>query len=179
MKSKDVPLSEITLRKYERPYQTDGRDLVSKLCLSVGLLQPGDSRDVVVDIFMVLLRDKKLSVPQIEKAVIESRKLHKLPLLGIAQSNIRRQLRRLRELYLIQKVASNYRIHENELMSNIYKEKVEHFLLKSIKDRVEEYFKCIDEKFLSKSSSSAAPSPKKEEQASYAVLSGAEYESFQ
>ena len=48
--SKEVPLAEITLRKYEKPYNLKDRDLVKKLCLSIGLLQPGDSRDVIVDV---------------------------------------------------------------------------------------------------------------------------------
>ena len=52
--SKDIPLAEITLRKYEKPGELSKRDLIKKLCLSVGLLQPGDSRDVIVDIFYVL-----------------------------------------------------------------------------------------------------------------------------
>ena len=51
--SRDVPLNEITLRRYEKPDNLKGRDLVRKLCLSLGLLQPGDSRDVIVDIFYV------------------------------------------------------------------------------------------------------------------------------
>ena len=46
--SKDTPLAEITLRKYEKPYNMPRRDLIRKLCLSIGLLQPGDSRDVIV-----------------------------------------------------------------------------------------------------------------------------------
>ena len=41
--SKDLPLSEITLRRYEKPYATNKRELTRKLCLSLGLLQPGDS----------------------------------------------------------------------------------------------------------------------------------------
>jgi len=44
----DTPLAEITLRKYESPKGLEKRELVRKLCLSLGLLQPGDSRDVVV-----------------------------------------------------------------------------------------------------------------------------------
>ena len=56
--SKDVPLGEITLRRYEKPNLKD-RDLVRKLCLSVGLLQPGDSRDVIVDVLYTLLKSKK------------------------------------------------------------------------------------------------------------------------
>ncbi len=150
MKAKDVPLSEITLRKYERPYDATGRDLVARLCLSIGLLQPGDSRDVIVDIFMVLLSDGKLTIDEIEEKVISNRKQHKRALIGIAPSNLRRQLRRLRDIYMIEKVSNHYRISENELLSNIYKEKIEHFLLKSIKDRVEEYFKQVDKHFLQK-----------------------------
>ncbi|MBW2999865.1 hypothetical protein KY339_04280, partial [Candidatus Woesearchaeota archaeon] len=57
--SKDTPLNEITLRKYEKPFNLEERELVRKLCLSTGLLQPGDSRDIVVDIFHVLLTAKR------------------------------------------------------------------------------------------------------------------------
>ena len=55
--SRDTPLSELTLRKYE-PVGTKGRELVRKTCLSVGLLQPGDSRDVVVDVLLAVLQAK-------------------------------------------------------------------------------------------------------------------------
>ena len=51
---KDIPLSEITLRKYEKPANLEKRELIRKICLSLGLLQLGDSRDVIVDILMVL-----------------------------------------------------------------------------------------------------------------------------
>ena len=57
--SKDVPLSELTLRKYEKPDTLKDRDLIRKLCLSLGLLQPGDSRDVIVDVLSVMLKAKK------------------------------------------------------------------------------------------------------------------------
>ena len=53
----DTPLSEITLRKYEKPNNLGQRDLIRKLCLSGGWLQPGDSRDVVVDILNVLIQN--------------------------------------------------------------------------------------------------------------------------
>jgi len=69
--SRDTPLSEITLRKYEKPVNLDQRELTRKLCLSVGLLQPGDSRDVVVDILHVLLqnKEKELDSEQIKEEV--------------------------------------------------------------------------------------------------------------
>ena len=51
----DTPLAEITFRKYELPTGQTKREAVRKLCLSLGLLQPGDSRDVIVDVFEVVL----------------------------------------------------------------------------------------------------------------------------
>jgi hypothetical protein len=56
---KDLPLSEITLRKYEKPEGLEKRELVRKICLSLGLLQLGDSRDVVVDILLILVEANK------------------------------------------------------------------------------------------------------------------------
>src|SRR3989344_7817622 len=98
--SKDTPLAEITLRKYENPSSLNKRDLIKKLCLSIGLLQPGDSRDIIVDVLLTLISEKKmLSAKEIEDKVIQIRKNENLPLKGIASSNIRRQLKRLKDLY--------------------------------------------------------------------------------
>ena len=36
-KSIDTPLCEITLRRYEKPYNLSKREIVRKLCLSFGL----------------------------------------------------------------------------------------------------------------------------------------------
>lgn len=142
--SKDIPLSEITLRRYERPYNMPRRELVKKLCLSVGLLQPGDSRDVVVDILCVLLNNKEeMSSEKIKKETVILRKKNKLPLKGIADSNVRRQLKRLRELFLVEKIKNNYRIHELDELGNIFSEKIEKFHLKNITDRVREYFNAV------------------------------------
>ena len=142
--SKEIPLSEITLRRYEKPSMLSDRELVRKLCLSIGLLQPGDSRDVIVDILHVLLKAKKqkkyLSSEEIEKEVINARKKQKLALHGIASSNIRRQIKRLRDLFLVEKVKNSYRINEFEDLNVIFEEKIERFYLKSILDRVKEYF---------------------------------------
>ena len=145
--SKDVPLSEITLRRYEKP-NLKGRDLVRKLCLSIGLLQPGDSRDVVVDILYVLLKEKKeLNSEEIREKVIAYRKEKKLPLLGIASSNIRRQLKRLRDLMIAEKTYNNYRLMETLSLNEIMEEKLEKYLMPSIIDRVKEYFNAVDEEF--------------------------------
>lgn len=148
--SKDIPLSEITLRRYEKPKFSE-RDLVRRLCLSIGLLQPGDSRDVVVDVLHVLLKHKKdkkeLHSEEIKNLVIEERKRLNLPVLGVAGSNIRRQLKRLKDLYLIESNANAYRVTEFSEVSEIFKEKIRDFYLNSIVNRVGEYFSKVDEEF--------------------------------
>ena len=138
--AQDAPLAEITLRKYEKPSKLSGRALVRKLCLSLGLLQPGDSRDVVVDVLFVILKGKKpLSCSQIEKKVIALRKKSKLPLHGIAGSNIRRHLRRLKDMFIIESIQNKYRRTEKLSMAEIFEEKIERYYLDSIKARVKEY----------------------------------------
>jgi len=147
--SKDIPLSEITLRRYERPHKETRRDIIRKLCLSIGLLQPGDSRDVIVDVLYVLLnakkQKKKLTSEEVKDNVIKVRKKHKLPLIGIASSNIRRQLRRLKDLFIIEKINNSYRITEFLSLSEIFEEKFESFLIPTVSARVREYFNAVDE----------------------------------
>ena len=149
--SSDTPLFELTLRKYEKPQTKKERELVKRLCLSLGVLQPGDSRDVVVDVLHVLLKGRKkrqlLSVEDVEKKVIINRKLHKLEMQGIAPSNIRRQIKRLRNLMLVEKIKSRYRISEFLGMSEIFADKIEKFLLLGVLQRVKDYLAAADELF--------------------------------
>ena len=145
----DSPLSEITLRKYERPYQSDKRGLVRKVCLSLGLLQPGDSRDIVVDILLVLLKareeKKELELEKIKEQAIEGRKLASLEIKGIADSNIRRQLKKLRDVMLIEKINNNsYRISEFEPLSVIFEGKIKNFYISGITDRIKEYLELLE-----------------------------------
>lgn len=145
--SRDFPLSEITLRRYEKPYATDRRDTIRKFCLSLGLLQPGDSRDIIVDVLQVLLSaaEKKqfLSSDDIKDQAVELRKKLNLPLRGIAPSNIRRQLKRLRDVMIVEKVKNDYRITEFEKISTIFDEKIEKFYLQTILSRVKEYSRLL------------------------------------
>ena len=142
--AKDLPLAEITLRKYERPYKMGKRELIRKLCLSIGLLQPGDSRDVVVDVLQVLLENKEgMESESIKREVIKHRKRSNLPLKGVAGSNVRRQLKRLKDLFLIQRINNEYRINEDEELSRIFEEKIEKYYLPSIVSRVKDYFNSV------------------------------------
>ncbi len=144
----DRSLAEITLRKYEKPDSLKDRELVRKLCLSIGLLQPGDSRDIIVDILYVLLKSTEpLTSIEVEEHVIALRKEYQLQLLGIASSNIRRQLLRLRELFIVEKVKNSYIINENSKLTDIFNQKIEKYYLNSIVERVKEYVVEIDKRF--------------------------------
>ncbi len=152
--AKDTPLIEVTLRRYEKPAVTEERELVRKLCLSLGLLQPGDSRDVMVDVLCVLLSNcsqkMELSTEEVVQEVIAYRKKHKLELCGIASSNIRRQLRRLRDLMIVDKIFNSYRIAEFSRLTDLFDEKIEKFLLLSIIGRVKEYALVVDNHYQNK-----------------------------
>lgn len=145
---RDSPLSEIILRKYEKPYNIDRRQLVKKICLSLGLLQPGDSRDIVVDILLVMLNERagkvKLNSDEIKAKVEEVRKQHNLELKGIAESNIRRQLKRLRDLMIVDKQQNFYFISEFEPLHEIFEQKIQKLLVDPSIERLKEYMKELD-----------------------------------
>ena len=145
---KEEPLGEITLRKYEKPYQLSFRELVKKICLGLGLLQPGDSRDIVVDILLVLLNAKKqkkeMNLEEIKKGVIELRNKANLELKGIADSNIRRQLKKLSNIFIVEKKANKYRVSEFESLKKIFEEKIEKFYIVSIVERIKEYLAALE-----------------------------------
>lgn len=145
---KELPLAEITLRKYEKPYNSSKRDLVRKVCLSLGLLQPGDSRDIIVDILLVMEEARKskswLSSFEIRDKVEELRKKNSLETRGLAESNIRRQLKRLRDGMLADKQENKYRISEFAPLSENFETKVEKFLIPQTVERVKEYLAKLD-----------------------------------
>jgi len=145
---KDIPLGEITLRKYEKPYDSSQRELIRKVCLSLGLLQPGDSRDVVVDLVLILEKARNqrswLSSFEIRDQVDKIRKKNSLENKGLAESNIRRQLKRLRDAMLVDKKENKYRLSEFAPLSEIFETKIERFLIPQTIERIKEYLSRLD-----------------------------------
>lgn len=139
----DMPLIELTLRRYESPYNLSKREGLKKICLSLGLLQPGDSRDVIVDILLVLENSKMdkefLSSVEIRERVIKIREKNNFSINGTAASNIRRQLKRLRDLFIVENIKNKYRILEFLSIKEIYEFKIRRILLEAISKRIEEY----------------------------------------
>jgi hypothetical protein len=140
---KDIPLAEITLRKYEKPAGLEKRELVRKVCLSLGLLQLGDSRDIIVDILMVLIeankKKEKLTSDEIGMRAEELRKKYSLETKGLAESNIRRQLKRLRDSMLVDKLENKYCLSEHSSLREIFERSLEKFVIPQIIGRIKEY----------------------------------------
>ena len=145
---RDIPLGEITLRKYEKPYDSSKRELIRKVCLSLGLLQPGDSRDIIVDLLLVLEESRKnkewLNSFQIRDKVQEMRKANSLEEKGLAESNIRRQLKRLRDAMLVDKKENRYRMSEFAPLSELFEAKIEKFIIPQTIERIKEYLQRLD-----------------------------------
>ena len=138
---KDLPLQEITLRKYEEPSSLENREIVKKFCLSLGLLQPGDSRDIIVDLFLELVRARK------ESKILEMNDF--LELLkdkeGASPSNLRRQLRRLKDLKLVEKLPRGYRITESGKIESVLDNYIIQFVVNPTIDRIRKYVREIDQ----------------------------------
>ncbi len=132
---KEVPLSEITLRKFEKPYG-DADELLRKFCISVGILQPGDSRDSVVGVLGVLLEAGKgrryLTSEEFAKSV------------AVSKPNLRRHLRRLAQLGIVEKRENRYRIREFLTLREILVGYTRPFLVDTAFSRILEYADCID-----------------------------------
>tara|TARA_Y100000034_G_C6804963_1_gene361356 strand:- start:276 stop:722 length:447 start_codon:yes stop_codon:yes gene_type:complete len=145
---KDIPLSEITLRKYEKPVGLEKRELVRKICLSLGLLQLGDSRDIIVDILMVLIDANKnkenISSNEIGQRTEALRQKYSLETKGLAESNIRRQLKRLRDNMLIEKSNNEYFLAEHASLSEIFENSIEKFIIPQTIERIKEYLDELD-----------------------------------
>lgn len=145
---KDIPLSEITLRKYEKPHESDKRNLIKKICLSLGLLQPGDSRDVIVDILYCIIDKAKndgcVNVDELKHSVTELRKKYSLPLSGLADSNLRRQLKRLKDMMIIEKTTGGYRLRENNTLKEIFNSTIKPFYIDQIISRINEYLDEVE-----------------------------------
>lgn len=138
---RDAPLQEITLRKYEEPIGLEKKEVARKFLLSVGLLQPGESRDILVDIFYELINARTskqiLGIPQLLE------RLKSKP--GASASNIRRQLRRLRAFKLADKTPQGYRITEFGKLEPVINNYIEQFVIKPSLERIRAYARKLDE----------------------------------
>ncbi len=149
--SKNTSISEITLRKYERPINVKKREIIRKICLSLGLLQEGDSRDVIVDIFKVLLdsasKKEWLTSKEIRNRAYDNRKSNNLKIIGLADSNVRRQLKRLKDMMIIESEKNHYAITEFMPLTELFESRIKPFLIDPTIDRLKSYLKKGDKEY--------------------------------
>ena len=136
MRYGEAPLSEITLRKYESPTGKQGKEeLLRKILMSLGLLQPGDGREGIVQVFLKVLELKESTTEEIFE------KLDK----KMAISGIRRHLARLEEINLVMRKEKKYRLVESNLSASVdYAAKKMDTDVKAVFERIEEYAKKFD-----------------------------------
>lgn len=140
--AREIPITEITIRKFEKPYPQEREELIKKFCISLGLLQPGDSRDIIIDILNLFLeanKEKKLLKPE---EIYKN--LSKIKKEGNAPSNIRRHLKRLKVMNIIEKFNKGYRIKEWLSLKEVVKKNIKNNIIAPILDRIEEYADLID-----------------------------------
>jgi hypothetical protein len=145
--SKDAPLFEIILRKYDLPFSDNKRDLIKRFCLSLGLLNPGDFRDIIVDILysFIINHPEGISLKQVEHNITEIRKQNDLELFGVSSSNIQRQIRRLKEIGIITKKDDSLYYLSEISFEVILKERIYPYLIRPSLRRIKEYCLRIDE----------------------------------
>lgn len=128
---KEVPINEITLRKFEKPY--GGIDTaLRKFLMSVGLLQVGESRDDIVKIFKTLLLSRH--------EILQTKEIRERT--NTSPSNTRRHLRRLKSLGLIEKIGSGYRISEGKNLVELVSDMTSP--IKSALGRIKDYAEYIE-----------------------------------
>ncbi len=139
---KEKPLNNIILRRFEKPSENFNENL-RRFCISIGLLQPGDSRDIIVDILKIFLNAKK------EKKLlsIEDIKIEKK---GCSSPNLRRQVRRLVDAGIVERIEGKYRIKEFMDLKEIIDEMVKYQIEPTI-ERIKEYAAKIDSELAEKS----------------------------
>lgn len=137
----DIPVLDISLRKFEKP-SGSFKELIRKFCISIGLLQPGDSRDVIIDIIHLFVKAGRV------KKFLDIKDVYKY-LLGIdkngcSESNTRRHLKRLKDFGFIEKTSKGFRLREwlslKELFDEYFKFKIEPTV-----NRILEYASMIDQ----------------------------------
>jgi len=137
----DAPLIELVLRKYERPENSDKKALLRMFLLSVGLIQPGDSRDTIVPIFDILMQATKTKESM--KVGDICARLEK----GAAPSNVRRHLRRLMAIKLVEKADGGYRIAESFDLPLAFKYVTQKYVLSDVLERIEIYAGALKEAY--------------------------------
>ncbi|MFA5405909.1 MAG: hypothetical protein WC307_00930 [Candidatus Nanoarchaeia archaeon] len=136
----DTPVLDFSLRKFEKP-SGNFDELLRKFCISTGLLQPGDSRDIIIDLLLLFIKAGKvkrfITINNIYKYLLDTGKP------GVSQSNARRHLLRLKEFDFVEKTIEGYRLREWLSIEELFKDFIK-FKAEPTIERIIEYASLID-----------------------------------
>lgn len=131
----EKPLVEITLAKFDRPHGVKKDELLRRFCVSLGLLQAGDSRDLMPKILDAMLENREpLTLNQLMKHLPKA-----------APSGVRRHLRRMIDLRLVERHKTRYRLAEGESLEFIVKYLLKRYIDEEIFDRLEDYANALED----------------------------------
>jgi len=138
---KDNPLSEITLRRFEKPSDENLKELCRKFLISIGLLQTGDGRDIISEIFYeVVISAKNKEYLPIDLIIKKFKDLN-----GGTPNNIRRHILRLKDYGLIERTDYGYRMPEFMNLKDLFKKEIIKEFIEASVNRIIEYCEKIDE----------------------------------
>lgn len=137
MSTTDLPLAEITLRKFERPENIDKKTLIRRFCISLGLINPGDNRTGVVEVFQTIFDSNE---------PLDAEQVFELLEKKLALSGIRRHLRRLEERKLLDHKKTKYSIAESGNLVYSMKYALKEHIIDDIFNRLLEYAEALQNK---------------------------------
>jgi DNA-binding transcriptional ArsR family regulator len=138
---KDKPLNEITLRRFEKPADEGLKELSRKFLISIGLLQTGDGRDIISEIFYeFILSAKNTEYLPIDLIIEKFKELD-----GGTPNNIRRHLLRLKDSGLVERTEYGYRIKEFMPLKELFKKEIINGIIEPSINRIIDYTQKIDE----------------------------------
>ncbi|MCW1294170.1 MAG: hypothetical protein OH316_00265 [Candidatus Parvarchaeota archaeon] len=145
---KDKPLYRVVLSEFEKP-TADYFSNLRRFCISLGLVNPGESRIGIVYILDILLRSRKdktggLSSYDIIKKLYSSN-------VKIVYANILRDLRKLIAAGLVEKIDGNYRIKENMDLPEIMDKFVRPYIIDRVLKKIGDYASAVERDIKKKS----------------------------
>lgn len=138
---RDKPLSGISLNEFEKP-TNDYNTNIRRLCISLGLVRPGESRIAIVYILDILLKSRKKKPDGIDSYEIIKELYRKK--VRIVYANILRDMRKLMAVGLVEKRNTMYRIRENMKLNEIISGFVKPYIIDRTIGKIEEYAKAVE-----------------------------------
>lgn len=146
----DVPINKITLRKYEKIESDNEKlDVIINITNSLGLSQPGDNINIVshVILFLEEQKQKKELISSFDLYLKIKEKLKNTKRSDLSFSNVRRYLKILRNMHIVERIGNKYRISEFMTLKEVFSQKVKKIIIEPTLYRIEENLNYYNQKY--------------------------------